>query len=285
MKNSKLKNGIWMLSLLIIGLLIASCAAKVPEEPRKTPSGKVNPSFDTPPVSGSCAMSYPKIGTFNEVVPDKSKGIFTFLSMENARTFNIKDIDIIGDDGSSISLIDNNKISIDKYEKLVQDYIKNIDQFSVVPKDDWIPNEVGIFTDFFNKINIQKGDIITNGPPMGFCDYGFLGIFTPGGKLKYVEIRDSYKDSAWYDGYSYKGETIEVEPGKQLDCGHYTCTVQADFKVNEEQFSLSIGESYNPKSEIIKSITLLYASVGKEGAPILSDGGAGKQVIYVIEFA
>lgn len=250
----------------VVGYFVLVNRSTVSEPTQPETIGKINPLLDNAPVASSCARSYPKVGTFNEVVLDSSGGSpFTQISINNARTFETNGIN---NDGI---------FNIDKYEDIAREYIKNNDKFAEVPKDDWTQNEVKIFTEAIDKINIQKRGVIVNGIPINFCVYGFLGTFSPEGKIKYAVIRDTY------GSYSYKGEIIEVEPGGQGECGQYTCTVQANFKSSKEVFTLSGGESYKLKSDVIKSITLLYASVGKEGAPALSVD-LSKQVIYIIEF-
>ena len=274
MKKIKLKNITCILLLLITGLFIASCAQK---------SNK--PVDTTIAVGPPCQFSLPKIGIYENA----NNNIFL---LKNFYTFNIKNIDLNEDEDTSIDIIKDDMINIDKYQEIVNEYIQNGNRLSKTPEDDWAPNEIHFYprlSGHFDNVVMQEGDIILNGPPLDFCGYGFIGIYSSDGKLKYAMINDAYKD------YYFDGLTIKVEPGKPIACygNESICEVQVDYRINDETFTLGTNEEYSPKDKPIKLVNSVYATVGKDGELIrnmdIKNGpkrnvDVGKYVSYTLHF-
>ncbi|BCX15365.1 MAG: hypothetical protein KatS3mg097_257 [Candidatus Parcubacteria bacterium] len=220
-------------------------------------------------------LSFPILGIVSDI---SVKGSETEIVLDKFYTFNTSDID-------------NEKIiSIDRYENIVKEYIENNFQLPEKPslqdndptsKD--IINKVFIPTNAFKQIQIDKNDIIINGPPFYVCTYRFTGIFTKDGKLKSAIINDNYQD------YSYRNNKLEVEAGKELECyEHNICKIEVNFKLDDKSFNLSPPQLYKPTGSSIKSISLLDSSSikkGNDGRPVVFDWGLNTYVTYVLNFS
>ena len=179
----------------------------------------------------------------------------------------------------------NNTISIDEYENIVKEYVRNNFQLSDRPPSEYKDSvgKISIPTSAYNQIQIKNGDIIINGPPFHVCSYGFTGIFTRDGKLKNAIVNDDYQD------YSYRNSKLVVKPGKKLECNGLLverCKMEVKFNLDGKAFKLTPGQSYKPTAKPIKSIFLLDSSDRKKRSDgTVVDFGMNTYVTYVLDFS
>ncbi|MBI2452422.1 hypothetical protein HYV50_05100 [Candidatus Pacearchaeota archaeon] len=214
----------------------------------------------------SCAPTFPKIGVISDFSLDKS---YYTIILDNVQSFETSNI------------MKNNFCAIDEYETIVGKYV-NDEKLLEQPEHAWSPNSTSMPKNAFEKIEVDRGDILIQGPPSHVCSYRFFGIFSPDGQLKYVVINDAFSD------YSYNEYRIEVTPGKEIDCENdYYCKVQVDYKVANEKFTLTLDQSYSPKVSTFNSFRLLDSSDYKQrdDDTQIFDWGIGKHLTYVIEFS
>jgi hypothetical protein len=217
----------------------------------------------------SCVETFPLIGTVSSITENTP---FTEVTLDRFYMF----------DGSDFFIDD--AISIDRYENIVQEYVRNNFQLSEIPSSTYVEwlNKISIPTNAFNKIQITDSDIIINGPPHHVCSYRFTGSFTKDGKLKHVIINDNYQD------YSYLDSKLDVDPGKELECGdNNVCKMEVNFTIDGDPFTLSPGQSHIPLSGEFKSISLIDSSDLKAmpDGTTLFDWGFNTHVTYVLEFS
>lgn len=217
----------------------------------------------------SCAETFPIVGIVNNI---SAKELYTGLTLDKFYTFDNSDWNV------------NNTISIDRYENIVKEYIRNNFQLSDKPPFEYgeYAGKISVPTSAFNKAQIAKGDIIINGPPFHVCSYGFTGLFTRDGRLKSAIVNDDYQD------YSYRNSELEVEARRELECNkNDRCKMEVNFKLNGKSSKLSPGQSYKPTGSSIKSISLLDSSDLKKrsGGTTVFDWGIGTYVTYVLDFA
>lgn len=217
----------------------------------------------------SCAQTFPVVGIVNSI---SVKETYTEIVLDKFYTFENYAVGI------------NNTFSIDLYENIVKEYVRNNFQLSEKQSseyDEWV-GKILVSTNAFNQTQIKNGDIIINGPPFHVCSYSFTGLFTRDGKLRSVIVDDSYQD------YSYRNSKLEVEAGRELECDkNGKCKMEVNFKLDGKSFKLSPSQSYRPTGSSIKSISLLDSSDLKkrsDGTTVL-DWGFGTYVTYVLDFS
>ncbi len=199
-------------------------------------------SFSNKAEALSCAQTFPVVGTIDTITKKES---YSEILLDNVYTFDTSDF------------ATNQMISIDRYENTVNSYVKNNFRLSEKPQseyNEWV-NKVSLSTKVLDKISLQKGDIIINGPQFHACSYGFFGLFTRSGKLQYAAVNDSYGD------YLYRDSKLIVEAGKELECyKNDRCKMEVNYQLDDKSFRLSPGQSYTPTGNSIESITLLDSS-------------------------
>ena len=207
----------------------------------------------------SCDFTSPMIGKYNSID-----------SNYNWQTMNLDDVKPIKPNYSTSKIY-----SIDDYQKIVDDYVNgNLTKIDSVHR---VSNKIYINEEALRIVNLNKGDIIVQGPPMNVCGYGFLGVFNTEGELKYAVINDKFND------YSYKGKNIIVDSGKQNSCSEDHCNVSLDVNVDNIEFSFLANESKTVEG---MKFTLLKAQDYKEkdADKEVIDWGLGKYARYVIDF-
>ena len=218
----------------------------------------------------SCIQTFPVIGIVNSVSVKES---YAEIVLDKFYIFNNSDWGI------------NDTISIDRYENIVKEYVRNNFQLSEKPASEYNEriNKISVPKNAFNQTQIKNGDIIINGPPFHGCSYRFTGLFTKDGKLKNAIVNDSYQD------YSYRNSKLEVEAGKELQCDNNNrCKMEVNFKLDGKAFKLSPGQSHKPTANPIKSVSLLDSSDLKKrsnGTTVFNDWGFGTYVTYVLDFS
>jgi len=216
-----------------------------------------------------CVPTFPVVGIVNNIFVKES---YTEISLDKFYTFNNSDWEV------------NNTISIDRYENIVKEYVRNNFQLSEKPSSEYNERvgKISVPTSAFNQTQIKNGDIIINGLPFHVCSYGFTGLFTRDGKLKGAIVNDSYQD------YSYRDGKLEVEAGRELECDkNDRCKMEVNFKLDGKSFKLSPPQSYKPTGSLIKSISLLDSSDLKkrsDGTTVF-DWGFGTYVTYTLDFS
>lgn len=187
----------------------------------------------------------------------------------------------------------NNTISIDRYENIVKEYVRNNFQPSEKHRlqpsgyNEWASKwggKISVPTSAFNQVQIVKGDIIIKGPPFRVCRYRFTGLFTRDGRLKSAIVNDNYQD------YSYRNSKLEVKVGRVLECDkNDRCKMEVNFKLDGKSFKLSPAQSYKPTGSSIKSVSLLDSSGLKkrsDGTTVFdSTKGYDIEVTYVLDFS
>lgn len=217
----------------------------------------------------SCVQSFPVVGIVSDVSVTES---YTEIVLDKFHTFSGADWGI------------NNTISIDQYENIVREYIKNNFQLSeeLSSEHDGRVGKISVPTGAFNQTQIKNGDVIINGPPFHVCDYRFTGLFTRDGELRSAIVNDNYRD------YSYRDSKLEVETGKELECDkNDKCQIEVNFKLDGESFSLSPGQSYMSTESSIKAISLSDSSNPKkrsDGTIMFDEWGFDTYVTYVLFF-
>jgi hypothetical protein len=218
----------------------------------------------------SCVPTFPVIGVVGSISVKES---YTEIVLDKFYTFNNSDWGV------------NDTISIDRYENIVKEYVKNNFKLTEKPTSEyseWV-GKISVPTSAFNQTQIKNGDIIINGPPFHVCSYRFTGLFTRDGKLRNAIVNDSYQD------YSYRNSKLKVEAGRELECDkNDRCKMEVNFNLDGKAFKLIPGQSYKPTANPIKSIFLLDSSDLKkrsDGTTIF-DWGFGTYVIfYVLDFS
>lgn len=217
----------------------------------------------------SCVQTFPVVGIVNNVSVKES---YTEIVLDKFYTFNNSDWGV------------NDTISIDRYENIIKEYVRNNFQLSEKPVSEynkWI-NKISVPTSAFNQAQIKNGDIIINGPPFHVCSYRFTGLFAKDGKLKSAIVNDSYQD------YSYHNSKLEVEVGRELECDkNDICKMEVNFKLDGKSFKLSPDQSYKPTGSSIKSISLLESSDLKKrnDGTTMFDWGFSTYITYVLDFS
>lgn len=225
-------------------------------------------SFTNKAEALSCAPTFPVVGTIDTITKNES---YSEILLDNVYTFDTFDFAF------------NQTISIDRYVNTVDAYVKNNFRLPEKPQseyNEWV-NKISLSTKVLDKISLQKGDIIIEGPPFHVCSYGFSGLFSRSGKLQYASVNDSYRD------YSYRNSKLIVEAGKELECDtNDRCKVEVNYQLDGKSFRLSPGQSYTPTGNSIKSITLLDSSDLKERSDgtTMPDWGMGTYVNHIISF-
>lgn len=206
----------------------------------------------------SCAPTSEKIGIISDISLKNSE--------LNIKLKNIKSFD-------SSNIFKNHIFSVDEYKNIVQKYINGEKLLE-------LPNLMDLNLEYIPKnLNVSQGDIYIKGPPFHICNYGFEGIYSSTGQLKYAIINDSFQN------YNYKGKDIKIKPGKQYNCKKNLCKVHVNYSIDNEKFSLNIDQSYHPKTKHFDSITLLDSSNYNEGKNKIFDWGMGKFHNSVITFS
>lgn len=217
----------------------------------------------------SCIPTFPLVGIVSNI---SLKEAYTEVALDKFYTFNNSDWGV------------NNAISIDRYENIVKEYVRNNFRLSEKPTTEytgWV-SEISVPTSAFNQTQIVKGDIIINGPPFHVCSYRFTGLFTKDGKLRSAIVNDNYQD------YSYRNSKLEVEAGRELECDkNDICKMEVNFKLDGKSFKLSPTQSYKPTGSSIKSISLLDSSDLKKRSDRAKvfDWGFRTYVTYVLDFS
>lgn len=170
-----------------------------------------------------------------------------------------------------------NGTNIDVYVDLVKNYIKGGYQ---LPESKTLfmnkGNDIAtLHTASLEKIAIENGDIILNGPPGNNCNYAFTGIFSKEGELRYAEIDGNQH------AYLFNNTKLTAKFGRKIKCEKDSCIKKADFTFGGESFTLKPGESYAPKDGPIATISLIHTLEYKKGirSPL------GNIICYVISFA
>lgn len=216
----------------------------------------------------SCAPTFPVVGIVNNISVKES---YTEIALDRFYTFDSSDWRV------------NDAISIDRYENIVKEYVRNNFQLSEKPPseyDRWV-GKISVPTSAFNQTRIKNGDVIINGQPFHVCSYRFTGLFTRDGKLKSAIVNDNYQD------YSYHNSRLEVEAGRELECENGRCKMEVNFNLDGKSFKLLPSQSYKPVGSSIKSISLLDSSDLKKRSDGegMFDWGFGTYVIYVLDFS
>lgn len=209
----------------------------------------------------------PKIGIISE--------ISNHFSLDNVKSFETQD-----------NIVKNNIYSIDEYVNIVQKYINGETLLELPNKQSPHnsetnlpePNDVSISKRAFEKIKVNQGDILIQGPPLHNCKNSFYGFFSSKGVQKYIVIDGNISDQ-----YSYQGLEISTEPIKDStrDCEkllsnllfskspyaqefYNSCKSSAMFNINSsfnrEGTALSVLENYHFINPRIDTITLLDTS-------------------------
>lgn len=217
----------------------------------------------------SCAETFPVVGTVSNIT---AKEPYMEIVLDRFYTFDNSDWYV------------NNTYSIDRYENIVKEYVRNNYKLSEKPSSEynkWV-NKISIPTKAFSQTQIKNGDIIINGPPFHVCSYRFTGVFAKDGKLRSAVVNDSYQD------YSYRNSKLGVEVGREIECdSNDRCKMEVNFNVDGKSFILSPGQSHKPTGSMIKSISLLNSSDLKkrsDGTTVF-EWGLGTYVTYVLNFS
>lgn len=216
-----------------------------------------------------CAKTFPVVGLVGSISVKES---YTEIVLDKFYTFNNSDWGV------------NDTVSIDRYENIVKEYVRNNFQLTEKPSseyNEWV-GKISVPTSASNQTQIKNGDIIINGSPFHACSYRFTGLFTRDGKLRNAIVNDSYQD------YSYRNSKLVVEAGKELECDkNDRCKMEVNFNLDGKAFKLTPGQSYKPTANPIKSIFLLDSSDLKkrsDGTTVF-DWGFGTYVTYVLDFS
>ena len=216
-----------------------------------------------------CVPTFPVVGLVSSISVKES---YTEIVLDKFYTFNNSDWDV------------NDTISIDRYENIVKEYVRNNFQLTEKPSSEYNERvgKISVPTSASNQTQIKNGDIIINGSPFHACSYRFTGLFTRDGKLRNATVNDSYQD------YSYRNSKLVVEAGKELECDkNDRCKMEVNFNLDGKAFKLTPGQSYKPTANSIKSIFLLDSSDLKkrsDGTTVF-DWGSGTYVTYVLDFS
>lgn len=182
-----------------------------------------------------------------EVEPTPIVGQMQYIKGESVRLSRIARFDPQELYGSFSS-----NYSFRKYTDMVKEFVsRDYVNLSPVSKTDEEFNTLSIP----GEVDILPGDIVFHGPPKFTCRNGMYGVFTDTGEPKAFIFRAEYQQ--------LKDPDVNIAIGKEIHCSTHSCTVEADFTVGEETFSLQAGNSHQPALEEINSITLLRATKGK----------------------
>ena len=213
----------------------------------------------------SCAYTQPIVGTLKESDADQS------IILEDVYTF--EDEDFVSD----------GNISVDEYKQLVNSYINRdlsvLKTLTSHPLNSEYQVRVGKIA--LEKMSIEKGDVVVNGPPFHVCSYGFSGFFTPRGVIKYAVINDNYSD------LTFKEDKLVVEQGNEVNCYGDTCRMEVEYRLNDKSFILTPESSIGDLSTHIKGITLINSSGTKtqiDGSKKTDIWGMNNYVNQVIFF-
>ena len=214
-----------------------------------------------------CVPTTPMIGIVSSISTDE---FYAEITMEKSYIFDKSDWDV------------NKPISIDRYEDIVKEYVRNNFQLSEkAPPDYKGVNIISVPIGAFNQAQIKNGDVIINGPPYYVCTYRFTALFSKEGNLRSAIVDDSYQD------YSYRNSKLKVKKGKELECDKNSrCKFEVNFKLDGISFNLSPGQSYKRTAGWIKSISLLDSSdVKNRSNDTVTNWDFGTSVLYVLDFS
>ncbi len=216
----------------------------------------------------SCVQTFPVVGVVSSIT---SKESYTEIVLDKFYTFDNSDWNI------------NETYSIDRYENIVKEYVKNNYQLSEKPSSEYSErlNLISVPTKALERVQLKNGDIIIKGPPFHVCNYRFSGVFTKDGKLQYAIVNDSYQD------YSYRNSKLVVTVGKELECDkNDKCKMEVNYQLDGKSFRLSPGQSYTPTGSMIKFVALLDSSDLKKRSDgmTMDDWGMGTYVNHIISF-
>lgn len=217
----------------------------------------------------SCAQTFPLVGIVHDVTEHDT---YTEFTLKQFYTFDTSDWSTSG------------SISIDLYENIVSRYVSNNFHLSEQLAQEHSLEKSGKITIpvvAFKQVDITPGDILIKGPPFHVCSYRFTGIFNDDGSLRKAIISDDYQD------YSYQGSTLEVEAGRELDCNGSACTMEVNYVLDGEPFTLSPGQLHTPASGNISSVHLLESSDLKKRSDhtTVFDWGFSTYATYIIDFS
>ena len=164
------------------------------------------------------------------------------ISLENIKSFESEEIS-----------------SIDEYKNIVGKYMRD-EGLSEHHPSNRNYNITLISVEAFQKVEIETGDILIQGLAFPLESYGFVGIFSSDGQLKYAFIDGHFKN------YSYHGTEIKVTPGREIKCYEtHLCSVQVDYSVGNEEFTLSPSQEFTPNKRLFDSLTLLKSLNYEQG--------------------
>lgn len=222
----------------------------------------------SPAHSLSCVPTYPIIGVVRNI---ETKESYIHVVLDKPQVF----------DDSNFE--NNEEYSIDSYEDLVTEYVRNGFQITQALDSSYSKSTdtISLSAESLEHSQLRRGDILVNGPPFHVCNYSFYGVFLADGTLKSAVVNDSYQD------YSYRNSSLMVKAGRELECdSDERCSVAVNFTLNATPFTLSPGQVHVTANNPIKSVSLLDSSALKEGRDptVIDDWGFDTYVTYVLHF-
>jgi hypothetical protein len=218
----------------------------------------------------SCERTYPRIATIESIEINQDNSID--LSLKWVFSFDVNRI-------SSASII-----KIDDYLEIVDRYLADeIDDLIDLEKEgvDWQFDQLKIDREFATRMDVNSSDIIVTAPPIHVCKDSFLAVFDERGVLKHAQMKGDFDD------YSFAGENLITEIGKQIECEGYSCKVKTDFSINERKFSLVPSQDLEVKDSAFKKIFLNESRAPEKGSDSASifPWGGGRQLEYLLDFS
>jgi len=217
----------------------------------------------------SCVEYAPHIGIVESVEMDES-GITT-VTFRHISPFNNNQV--LNGETTNLDVLEDMAIQLKETGYPI------LESETDVAPDDWVP---WTFEKRFTKtvtqdISIEKDDMIAVGGLFHVCGGSLTAFFSDSGVLEDIYVRGEYSP------YVYKNETLSTEPGEVLSCNEWkTCTVETDFTLNNEQFSLETDDTHEEANSSFSNIHLITAGNLKEGT--FSDWGMETYVEFTATF-